>query len=72
MDEHIGGILGHALRKDARRRLLGAVAPQAAGLVLETRDMIATQLDVQPGQVHVNTCGTRGFLDERLADNSVS
>ena len=67
MDEHINGILGQALRQDDRRRLLAVVAPQAADRVPETIKFIANQLDAQPGQVHVDPCGARGFLDERLS-----
>lgn len=67
MDEHINGILGQALRQDGRRRLLAVVAPQAADRVQDMVEFIETQLDAQPGQVHVNPCGARGFLDERLS-----
>ncbi len=72
MDEHINGILGQALRQDDNRRILAVVAPPAedsvaADSVPETTAFIANQLDVKPKQVHVNTCGARCFLNERLS-----
>ena len=67
MDDHINGILGQALRQDDTRRLLAVVAPQDEGRVAETTRFIANQLDAQLGQVHVNACGARRFLDERLS-----
>lgn len=67
MDEHINGILGQAIRQDSKRRLLAVVAPQAADREEETVNFIANQLDTPPGQVHVNACGARGFLDDRLS-----
>lgn len=39
----------------------------AADRVPETIEFIVNQLDAQPGQVHVDACGARGFLDERLS-----
>ena len=67
MDEHINGILGQAIRQDGKRRLLAVVAPQVADREEETIEFIAKQLDAPRGQVHVNTCGARGFLEDRLS-----
>lgn len=67
MDEHINGILGQALRQDGNRRLLAVVAPQPADHVTEATTFIANQLDAQPGQVRVNACGARRFMNERLS-----
>ncbi|MDE0103833.1 MAG: SIR2 family protein [Bryobacterales bacterium] len=67
MDEHINGILGQALRQDDSRRLLAVVAPPAGDRESEPLKFIENQLDAQPGQVHVNRCGARNFLNERLS-----
>ena len=67
MDEHINGILGQALRQDGNRRLLAVVAPQGSENGPETIEFIANQLGAEPGQVHVNACGARRFLDELLS-----
>ena len=72
MDDHINGILGQALRQDAERRLLAVVAPQSADQVQETIKFITKQLDAQPGQVHVNACGARRFLDEELSVDALA
>ena len=32
-----------------------------------TVQFITNQLDAKPGQVHVNPCGARAFLDERFS-----
>ena len=67
MDDHINGILGQALRHDEKRRLLAVVRPQAADQLPQRTAFIANQLRAQPKQVHVNACGARRFLDERLS-----
>ena len=67
MDDHINEILGQALRQDESRRLLAVVGPQAANQLQERTVFIASKLRAQPDQVHVDDCGARRFLAERLS-----
>ena len=72
MDDHINEILGQALRQDGNRQLLAVVGPQGADQPKERTTFIASKLRAQPDQVHVDDCGARRFLAERLSVDALA
>jgi len=63
-DKHINGILEQSLRHDRKRRLLAVIGPINTKTIEEER--IQDLLDCQDGQIKIDTCGAKKFLNEKL------
>lgn len=69
-DDHINGILQQALRQDRARKLLAVAGPNNDVAVAEKR--VSDQLVAQEGQIIVQACGAKEFLDNTLTIAALS
>lgn len=71
-DHHINGILQQSLRQDQKRKLLAIIGPRDEPTTANEKNRISELLKAKKGQVKVQACGAKKFLDSGLTIASLS
>lgn len=71
-DDHINGILGQSLRQSRERKLLAIVGPRTGDSHDGERMHLRELLGAEEGQIMVEACGAREYLEDRLSIGSIA